>query len=70
MGYSVELSFDDASSSRIAAIWQRLDHIHDRPSDAELGLRPHVSLAVLVSLEPHDTDLQKRASFDRVVCTK
>ena len=52
MGYAVELSFDDTSSSRITTIWEQLSRMYERPVGMELGVRPHVSLAVFPNLDP------------------
>jgi 2'-5' RNA ligase len=47
MAFAIELHFDDASTSRLTGLWSQLQSVYGAPRRTELGVRPHVSLAVL-----------------------
>lgn len=51
MGFAVELHFDETSTLEIAALWSELQAVYCKPQRTELGVRPHLSLAV-TSEEP------------------
>lgn len=49
---AIELSFDSLSDRRLTAIWAKLEREYPKCGVAELGARPHVSLAVFREAEP------------------
>ena len=52
MNVAVELGFDAASEGRLRAIWSTLELIYGHPQRSDLGVRPHLSLAVFSGPEP------------------
>ena len=52
MTYAVELIFDPESSSRLRALWASLQEIYGAPRHSELGVEPHLALAVFRGGEP------------------
>ena len=53
---AVELSFDSASEDRLRGIWAQLERHYVKRGVAELGIRPHVSLAVFRTGTPVDLE--------------
>ncbi len=54
MGYSIELYFDEGFESRVTELWKRLEAF-DVPSIMQtIGSKPHISLAVLDSVDEED----------------
>jgi hypothetical protein len=53
MGFAVEMYFDDAADSRVRNVWRLLAERGVPPLLSEIGSQPHISLAVLESLEPN-----------------
>ncbi len=51
---AVELSFDPSSEERLTATWARLSREYVRCDSSELGVRPHLSLAVFHRRRPSD----------------
>ena len=51
---AIELAFDDASSKRLTRLWTRAARLHDGRPTSELGVRPHVTLALFTEDEPSD----------------
>jgi ribosomal protein S18 acetylase RimI-like enzyme len=51
---AIELSFDKGSESRLTALLRTLSELYDRTGDSELGVRPHVTLAVFRDTSPSD----------------
>jgi 2'-5' RNA ligase len=49
---AVELSFDPVSEMRLTAVWTQLARRYVKRGPSELGLRPHVSLAVFPESAP------------------
>ena len=47
MPFAIELHFEEASTSQLAALWSGLQAVYGTPRRSELGVRPHVSLAVI-----------------------
>jgi 2'-5' RNA ligase len=51
---AIELAFDEPSTRRLARLWSDLAALHDARGHSELGVRPHVTLAVFRDGEPRD----------------
>jgi hypothetical protein len=51
---SIELAFDSESDLRLGALWSRLSAIYGGPKNSDLGVRPHITLAVFRDGEPVD----------------
>lgn len=49
---AIELAFDSASDQRLGLLWSRLSALYGGPTDSELGVRPHITLALFRSGEP------------------
>jgi len=47
MPFAIELHFDQTSTARISTLWTELQRISGKPLCSELGVRPHISVAVL-----------------------
>ena len=56
MPFAVELHFDDPSRGELASVWSALAEVAGRPRRTELGIAPHVSVAVLPD-RPRGLDL-------------
>lgn len=61
MGFSVELAFDEQSNDRLSQLWTDLQRIYGKPQRTELGVRPHISLAVFPRGEPSSLRRQVEA---------
>jgi 2'-5' RNA ligase len=51
---AIELAFDPVSDQRLSELWVRLSALYGGPTDSELGVRPHVTLALFRDAEPAD----------------
>jgi 2'-5' RNA ligase len=51
---AVELAFDQASDQRLGRVWSSLLGLYDGPRGSELGVRPHITLALFRSGEPRN----------------
>jgi len=51
---AIELAFDSASDERLARLWGHLSKLYGGPTDSELGVRPHVTLALFRDGEPRN----------------
>jgi 2'-5' RNA ligase len=55
---AIELTFDPDSDHRLTAVWSRLSRLYNGPRESELGMRPHITLALFAEREPSQpTDL-------------
>jgi len=52
MPFSVELHFDAHSRGELAGVWSAMEQVAGRPRRTELGLAPHVSVAVMPECPP------------------
>jgi hypothetical protein len=52
MTYSIELFFDPVSLARLSRLWSELQAIYGPPVRSELGVEPHLALAVFRAGEP------------------
>jgi 2'-5' RNA ligase len=52
MLFAIELHFEEASTSQLAALWSELQTLYGTPWRTELGVRPHISLAVTSEVPP------------------
>ena len=43
---AVELAFDQTSDQRLGRVWSRLLELYGGPKDSELGVLPHITLAL------------------------
>jgi 2'-5' RNA ligase len=51
---AIELAFDSASDERLARLWGHLSKLYGGPTDSELGVRPHITLALFRDGEPRN----------------
>ena len=51
---AIELSFDPASDERLGRLQSHLSALYGGPKDSELGVRPHITLALFRSGDPKD----------------
>lgn len=51
---AIELAFDSASDERLAQLWGHLSKLYGGPADSELGVRPHITLALFRNGEPRN----------------
>lgn len=51
---AIELAFDSTSDERLARLWDHLSKLYGGPTDSELGVRPHVTLALFRDGEPRN----------------
>ena len=51
---AIELAFDSASDQRLGLLWSRLSALYAGPTESELGVRPHITLALFRGGEPRD----------------
>lgn|GEM_PF-1733634 len=49
---AIELCFDPESDQRLRRVWSRLSAFYGGPQDSELGVRPHITLALFRNKEP------------------
>jgi len=53
-GSSIELGFDEGTEARFHALWTKLRDAGIQPQIAEVGGRPHLSLAVFERIDPDE----------------
>ncbi len=51
---ALELFFGSATEQRLASVWSELSALYDRSADSELGVQPHLTLAVFRESPPTD----------------
>jgi 2'-5' RNA ligase len=51
---AIELAFDDESDARLGRAWSRISAVYGGPKSSELGIRPHITLALFRDREPKD----------------
>src|SRR5687768_13461972 len=52
MSYTIELFFDRDSEAQLHQVWRSLQRIYGTPQRSELGVEPHLALAVFRGGEP------------------
>jgi len=64
---SIELSFDEVSNQQLTDLWNVLGSTYAKRGDSQLGLRPHVSLAVFREDTPRGLeDILQHLAEDRL----
>jgi 2'-5' RNA ligase len=59
---AIELAFDSDSDRRLGRTWSQLSALYGGPTDSELGIRPHITLALFRTSEPEGVS-ELTASF-------